>query len=292
MKVQSIIFLLCVGLSFVQCSKKRVDPDLTKYESLEKYFDSLRPEEQEYIIDTLGTCPVEGKYGTRVCIDKQYLESDDDEDVYFPYTLKLVELYSIEDMIYYFTSHSDNGALYSCDGIVRVRFFKDDYELNLRDNSSWKIEIPHESPRNNAKIMYEDVSEKHLRLEASQQIFEQTEYGYESEYLYKLGWIAVGKNISNTQTYNLSLTSDVDDLETLTAYVYVPGYNNLVHVQHFDEEIAVPEQAEVKVVCMGMDAEKQLYQFYTHFRMEKATEVSVECEQVSESQFINMLKSL
>lgn len=52
----------------VSCSKKRIqNPTLNEYDATNtnSYLDSKQEEEQEFIIDSAGSCPLVGKLGTK-----------------------------------------------------------------------------------------------------------------------------------------------------------------------------------------------------------------------------------
>jgi hypothetical protein len=278
-------------LFFFQCSKQRIEEELISYESLDDYFESKKPEEQEYTIDTLGTCPIVGELGTHICVDKSSLQFSDGDSVYFPYILKLVELYSPQDMIYFYMSHTNDAGLYGCEGVTRVRFFKNDEELELRNQGAWSLEMPSVSPQESISVMYQDESEQNIRFVASSETFTVIDYGY-STLMQQTGWTSAGKTILNQNVVKLSFDSETDDLNTVTMYVYLRDYKCLIHVQNPYDGVNIPINAAVKIVGMAIDSDEQLYSYSHESTLEEETVIPVVFSETTDTTLTTVLSSL
>ena len=97
------IFCLAVfltGLILISaCKKDRVPQD--DYESMDSFYDENQEEEQELQVDSgqNGDCVV-AKKGTRICMARDALQDAGGTEVpSYPFQLKVIELYSIKDMI-------------------------------------------------------------------------------------------------------------------------------------------------------------------------------------------------
>ncbi len=132
------------SLAFVQCSKDRIEEkqQMNEYEPINNYFDNKKQDEQEFVVDTNGQGPIVGNQGTKIWAEKTKLMYPNGDSVYFPYTVKLVELYTPKDMIYYQMPTVASGSLLTTGGEVRIRAFKDGQELLLRPGNAWTIEMP------------------------------------------------------------------------------------------------------------------------------------------------------
>ncbi|MDA3882809.1 MAG: hypothetical protein PF481_05970 [Bacteroidales bacterium] len=291
---RNFLVAVLIGVSalfFFQCSKQRIEEELISYESLDDYFESKKPEEQVYTIDTLGTCPIVGNLGTLICVDKSNLQFPNGDSIYYPYILKLVELYSPRDMIYFYMSHTNDDGLYGCEGVTRVRFFKNDAELELRNQGTWSLEMPSISPQESISVMYQDESEQNIRFVASSQNFTVLDSTYSAQ-MEQTGWTSGGKTILNQNVASVSFNSETDDLETVTIYVYLPDYKCLIHVQNPYEGLNLPINAAVKIIGMAIDSDEQLYSYYKEFTLEEETELSVTLSEATDGSLTAYLSSL
>jgi len=92
------IYLTAIILVAVTaCRKDRVPQD--DYQNMDSFYSDHEEEEQEYTIDTNGTCPLVCKKGTKICVNAEMFELNGGGQVTYPFQLKVIELYSIKDMI-------------------------------------------------------------------------------------------------------------------------------------------------------------------------------------------------
>ena len=285
----AIVVSVIIGIVISSCSKDRIETELKSYESMQDYFDSKKPEEQEFIIDTLGSCPITGMLGTRICVAKTSLQLPEGDSVYFPYILKLVEIYSPQDAIYYSFSHVEQNGIYSCKGQTRVRYFKNDVELSLRSSQAWELEMPVEAPEPNFNVFL-GTSQEPIRFEKSAQLFDTTLYGL-SAVISQTGWSAAASSIDMSDVNTLSFSSTTDNLETVTMYVYLSEYESLIHVQSA-QSIAVPTGTSVSLVVMAIDSSDQLFSYTKDFVVSADTTVDVSLSETSDEVLTAVLEGL
>ena len=292
MKTSKIAILVSViiGIIISSCSKDRIETELKSYESMQDYFDSKKPEEQEFIIDTLGSCPITGMLGTRICVAKTSLQLPDGDSVYFPYILKLVEIYTPQDAIYYSFSNVEQNGIYTCKGQTRVRYFKNDVELALRDAQSWEIEMPLEEDTHSNYSVYFGANESPVRFEKSSQLFDSTEYGLFSV-ISQTGWSAAGMSIDMSASKTLSFSSSTDNLETVTIYVYLSEYDCVMHVQS-PQSVTVPTGSSVSVVVMAIDSSNQLFSFTKELVVNEDVTVDVSLSETTDEALTAVLAGL
>ena len=97
-----IFRLMFLGLTistilFSSCKKDRIESQekqINDYQSMNNYFDTKKQHEQEFIIDTAGTGPIVGNQGTKIYVSKDLLMFPNGDSVHWPYTVKLIELYT------------------------------------------------------------------------------------------------------------------------------------------------------------------------------------------------------
>ncbi|OQB00078.1 MAG: hypothetical protein BWY22_00002 [Bacteroidetes bacterium ADurb.Bin217] len=287
-KIQTIVAAIIVVISFQNCSKDRIETETTSYESMNEYFDSKKQEEQEYIIDTLGECPLTGKLGTRICINKSDLQFTNGDSIYYPYTLKLVELYSIKDMIYYQATNNTSDGYYTSKGEVRIRTFKNDTELQLRQNKAIEVEIKDSLANQDMSVYYQQATDP-FTWSKSTDIYSATEYGYLG--LVSLGWNAAGKQASYTNQAIVSFTSETDNLETVEMYMYVSSAQSIVRINNH-KQIETPIGEQVTFICMAIDKQNQLYSYTTNKTITGDTTIVVTLTKISDNDLTQILDNL
>lgn len=287
-KIQTIVAAIVVLTTFQNCSKDRIETEITSYESMNEYFDSKKQEEQEYEIDTLGECPLTGKLGTRICINKSDLKFSNGDSVYYPYTLKLVELYSIKDMIYYQAANNTSDGYYTSKGEVRIRTFKNDSELQLRENKAIEVEIKDSLANQDMSVYYQLESEPFIWNKTSD-IYSATEYGYLG--LVSLGWNSAGKQASYSNQAIVSFTSETDNLETVEMFMYITSAQSIVRI-NYHKNIEAPIGEQVTFICMAIDKKNQLYSYTTNQIITGDTTIDVTLTKISDNELTQILDNL
>ncbi len=287
-KLITIIVCCSVALSFQNCSKDRIETNKKSYESMNAYFDSKKQEEQEFIIDTLGECPITGKLGTHICIQKSDLQFANGDSVYFPYILKLVELYSIKDMLYYQATNNTTDGYFSSKGEVRIRTFKNESELQLRSNKSIEVEIKDSTSNQDLSVYYQQNTTPFM-WNKSNELYSDTDYGYLS--LVSLGWNSAGKQIANTNTAKITFSSETDNLETVEMFLYIHSGQSIVKINNH-KEIQAPLGEEVTIICMAIDKQNQLYSFKTTKLISGNLAIDVSLTKISDEELTQILDNL
>jgi len=263
-----IQILLTLGLSFllfIQCSKERIEEkqQINEYEPINNYFDTKKQQEQEFVIDTNVQGPIIGNQGTKIWVIKSNLMYPNGDSVYFPFTVKLLELYTPKDMIYYQMPTVASGALLTTGGEVRIRAFKNGQELMLRPTKTWAVEMPNAAPLSGMKIHYGVENSGIVNWVQNQnEDFSVTSYGYLG-LISRLGWIGCGKQAvaSGTNFTNYTFSSTTDNLQNVATFMYFPNLKSLMQVYNQTSGNA-PVDDTVKIVMMGINNQQQLYYYY------------------------------
>ena len=77
------------------------------------------------------------KKGTIICGSRTQLRTTSNDTVALPYSVKVVELYSIKDFILYRFPTTATGTALKNDGSVRIKTTKDNEELSLITNGGF-----------------------------------------------------------------------------------------------------------------------------------------------------------
>src|SRR6185295_2358102 len=218
----SVLFLFLSVVLYYGCKKDRIkEQTLNTYDSPDSYLDSKKPEEQTIEVDSGGTGPITGKDSTKIWQTNKCLMFPNGDSVYYPYTVKLVELYKPKDMIYYRMPTVAGGNILRTDGEIRLRAFKNSTELVLRPNPCYsQILMPNKSPRNDMNVFYgfetggrPDWTNNPKTLgvvSKSDSLFTAIPGNGYSAAIGRLGWINCDKYANASPSSTLSFQSTVD----------------------------------------------------------------------------------
>ena len=306
-KIVTIIAPLVIAITamaYSGCSKDRVEPEeekkLNEYNSANDYLDSKKEEEQEFEVDTPGTGPITGKKGTNLWVPKECLMFPNGDSVDWPFTVKLVELYSAKDMIYYQLPTVAGGNIMETEGEIRVRAFKDGTELLIRPNCSIEIEMPNSAPKNYMRVFYgfdsgsiTDWTDDPSTLGVSttlNPVFSVIPSGYRAS-IAKLGWINCGFTVGTGTGHQLSFTSTTDILQNVSIFAYFPSHKGLMQVYNLTSGV-IPSGSDVKLVGMAIDASGNLFSFDGTLNVTSNVSVTVTMQAISDPDLTALLDAL
>ena len=280
-------------LFVLSCSKKRIEPkeeQLNSYESMNSYYDSKKQQEQNFEIDSAGSGPIVGNQGTKLWVSKEKLMFPNGYSVQWPYTVKLIELYTPKDMLYYQMPNVSNGGLLTTSGEVRVRAFKNSQELVLRPDCTWTVEMPNTSPFANMKIYYGVESTYVDWTDNPIGSFTTTSYGYTGE-IAKLGWINCGKPaFVSSSTTNYTFSSSTDELQNVSKFIYFTNAKSLMQV-YGSTSGALPLNENIKIILIGING-SQLYDYYNETQVSSSNQIVVTMGTISDASLTAILDSL
>lgn len=289
--LKPILFVLCAAamVFFTQCNKDRIELEKNEYDSMNDYFDSKKQEEQDFVIDTLGTCPVTGNQGTRICPSITAVMHSNGDSVKYPYNMHLIELYTVKDMIYYWMSDLGGNLVISSKGVIRLRATKDNDALSMRASGTWNIEEPDASPVSGQSIYY---STDGSNWTTSSQSFTTSAYGYVGNSS-QLSWIsnATAPSISSSRK-SITFTSDTDVLTNVATFIYLPNLDALVQVNN-QTSIALPVGEDIEIILMGIRSNGDLYHYYKETTVSASSnEYKVELTKISDANLTSILDGL
>ncbi|CAN5371380.1 hypothetical protein BH11BAC1_BH11BAC1_29780 [soil metagenome] len=126
---------------FTMCKKDRVPQD--DYQSMDSFYNDNQEEEQELQVDSGsgGDCFVTAKKGTRICMQRDMIsDAGGNEIASYPFQLKVIELYSIKDMILRKQPSTTGATILETSAEIKVRPFKDGNEAFLKQGRAYLME--------------------------------------------------------------------------------------------------------------------------------------------------------
>ena len=295
------LLVLATTLLFSSCSRDRIERDLNAYESPNAYLDLKKQDEQVFVIDTAGEGPIIGNQGTTIWGSIDCLQLPGGAGVDYPFIVKLVELYTPKDMIYYRMPTVAAGMPLETAGEVRLRAEKDGQELVLSQPCAFKVSMPNASPALNYMNVYYgnengDVVDWTTDLgvwgitQTQNPVFDVDTIGY-TAFIEKLGWINADRSVSTSGTYNITFDSEEDDLSNVLFFAYLPDSKTLL--QSNEGVISgIPAGALTKIVAIAVNASGDLFHFQQELTVNGNSTVMVVMTGISDPELTTLLDSL
>ncbi len=292
---------ICIVLFWSSCSKDRIEQELNEYQSPNAYLDSKKQEEQVFVIDSAGSGPIIGNQGTAIWGSKECLRLPNGDTIGYPFIVKLVELYSAKDMIYYRMPTVGTGQALESAGEIRLRAEKDGIPLNLVSPCAYKISMPNDTPQDNYMSVYygnENVTPvdwitdlDYWGITSLQSgLFAVDTIGY-TAFIEKLGWINADRLISSTTTYTMNFNSEVDDLTNVAIFVYLPETHTVMQANNLTVT-GIPAGSNAKVLAIAVNGSGSLFHYYLTTTVSGNQNVEVTMSQISDANLTALLDGL
>ena len=303
MKTLNLIACSLVAILIASCSKERIElkPQLNTYSSPSAYLDTKKQAEQEFIIDG-SPGPIVGNQGTTIWGSKDCVRMPNGDTVSYPLTLKLVELYTPADMIYYQMPTMSSNRILATDGEIRIRTFKNGTELNLLQGcTGLMVSMPNANPQPNYRKKFygfsngsytdftDDLST--LGITSAQNPFWIVDtIGYNSV-IEKFGWINCAQLAGTTAGNTLTFASNVDDLTNVAIFAYLPATKTVM--QAYNQSMAIiPNGTDVKIIAIAVDGNGSLFSFSQQVNVTTSQTIQVTMSQTTDAQLTALLNSL
>ena len=149
----NFVILIVVAISItISCKKDRIEKkEKNEYAPVNTYLDSKKQQEQDFVITGPSNDTIVGNQGTKLLAGKDCLMFPNGDTVGYPFTVKLVELYTPKDMIYWQIPTVASGNILETDGEIRVRAVKDGQDLVLRPSCFYRVMMPNSAPSSNMR---------------------------------------------------------------------------------------------------------------------------------------------
>jgi hypothetical protein len=300
---KTTILIGSVWATMASCSKDRIEArdDLNTYESPNTYLDSKKQPEQEFIIDSAGTGPIIGNQYTHIWGSKDCLMLPNGDSVSYPFTVKLVELYTPKDMIYYRMPTVSASRILETGGEIRLRAFKNSTEAKLRPGCEFKVSMPNEAPLPDyMRVFYGfesgsiiDWTDNLASLGVTQQqnpVWELDTIGY-TALIERLGWINCDRLAGSTAGSTLTFASEEDDLTNVAIFVYLPATKSVM--QAYNQSVGIiPNGTAAKVIAIAVNSSGTLFSFSQDLTVNGSQTVQVTMSATTDAALTALLDGL
>jgi hypothetical protein len=295
------LLVVCTSLLFSSCSRDRIERDLNTYESPNAYLDSKKQEEQIFVIDSAGEGPIIGNQGTTIWGSIDCLQLPGGGAVTYPFLVKLVELYTPKDMIYYRMPTVSAGAPLETAGEIRLRAEKDGQELSLIQPCAFQVSMPNAGALANYMSVYYGIENGSTVdwttnlatwgiTQNQNPIFTVDTIGYNA-FIEKLGWINADRAVANSGTCSITFDSEEDDLTNVMFFAYLPNSNTILQ-SSAGVISGIPIGALTKVVAIAVNSSGDLFHFYQELTVNANVTSMVVMQGISDPQLTALLDSL
>lgn len=298
----ALVAMLIMGAS---CSKDRITNDTdTEFASLDDFYDMNEPEEQEFLIDSIGGDTITGMYGTKIWgIPKEiFMKKSDHTDITYPYTLKLTEVYGVKDMIFARLPGEAQGSMLYSAGELRFRAFKDSDELELKEHCGLPFMAPSTSTDALMELFYGfttgtttdwnvDVLQAGY-LFANDDVTEiaTNSYGYQAKTA-KMGWTNIARKFTSSSQSSFTFTAEGTNTNFIDIYIVFNNLNSYVKVVN-QEVSGLPDGEPVTVFAIAKDAAQQMYYFKENFTTNLQMQVELDMTPATESEILTIMDTL
>ena len=291
--IPTLVFGSLISLSLFNygCKKDRIErADLNEYADVNTYLDSKKQEEQEFIITGPSDDTIVGNQGSRIYGSKNCLQDSKGDTIDYPYTIKLVELYTPADMIYYQMPTVAGGDILETDGEIRLRAFKDSEELTVKPGCPYAIEMPNSSPKSYMSVFLGKDNGSFVDWTESKVAFTTTPYGYLAP-INTLGWINCGNTIGDGTGHTINFTSSVDDLTNVGIFIYFPASKTVMQAYSQTSGL-IPNGSAIEIVMIAIDGSGQLFTYTNSLTVNSNKTFDMSLSQITETALTTYLNNL
>jgi hypothetical protein len=262
MKIKYLSIIALATLGLVACNKDRIeDPDYS-FTNADSFFEDNKEKEQIFIITSdTGKCIV-AKKGTEICSNRKGLKTDSGDTVALPYTLKVLELYTIKDYLLYRFPTETSGDPLKTEAEVRILGEKDGQKLSIKNNGAIAATLNLNAKSGNALYQETDNSDKFIDKFTSSDgsILNSNQVGLNS-----FKWFLPAQAYTGEKT-TIKFTIKVDGVEVqatdLDFWLVQKSNKTLLHGK--DLQITnVPVGEEMTAIAIAINQDDKLV-FYKH----------------------------
>lgn len=292
MRYLKYILPLVAVVILVACSRARVNH--TSYLPLDSFYDQNKVEEQEFVItseDTTGE--IIGNQGTELIVAKRLFQDANGNEIDFPYSVKLVELYKYKDMIFYQMPNPHASGALNNGGEIRVRACKDNAELDLKSGSFFLANYSSTVTETDmvafqAEVTSDEKLDKwNLASDGSNVVVDNDKYVLSA---YSLGWSSPAKNNTSSKT-DITFNIQGEGTENIDLAIAFKDFHCVLTGKNLKiEDVPVGESATV--IAMAQDNNGNLRLHEQAVTTSSGMSIDLEMSSVSEAELMTVLDNL
>jgi hypothetical protein len=260
-KTKKILLVTVISASFLffnSCKKERIAAD--DYQDMESFYDDYKEAEQEYIIDSTGNCPLTCLKGTKICVSADMFSDSTGADITYPFILKVVELYSIKEMLLWRMPSIAGGNILETSAEIRVRTFKNGSELTLKPGKAYSMQMANMTViNNNMQVYFAPANDWMLATDTLSSVADSG--SYYSLSVGKMGFVSAARlHNSTSASTTITLTVAGTNTQNIQSYLSFSNFKGLMRITNLTSG-SVPVGEPVTLVAF---AKKQTNDYVLH----------------------------
>lgn len=307
----NLFLLVIIGLHLgSSCSKERIEKEaeeketLTEYANMDDFYNLNEPPEQTFVIDSTGGDTITGMDGTKIWgIPKEiFMIKSTQQDISYPYTLKLKEAYSIKNMIMCRLPGIAQGDLLHSAGEVKITAFKNSDELAIKNTCFLPFLAPSTNTVPNMEVFYgftngttndwnNDVLQTDYLFSSDNVTSVSTSTNGYLTHIARLGWSNIGKKITPSSQANITFTATGTNTNYIDIYVVFNNLHNYVKVSNLVAN-NMPVGEPITVFAIAKDSGGTMYYFKNNYTVAAGLTVDLVMTASTEAQVLTELAGL
>ena len=292
---------ICFVLLLGSCKKDRVPQD--DFQDMDSFYNQHKEEEQEFIIDSTGSCPVIARKGTKFCVSADMFLNGSGAGINYPFFLRVVELYSMKDMILWRLPSISSGTILETSAEIRTRTLKGTDELVLKPGRAYYMELDTMPVLNNNMEAFYGYNSGSIvdwtnNLSSIISGFVDTLSAVSvNPYFYSLsvarmGWISAARqHVSANPNTRVSLTAQGNNTQNIEVFIIFNGFKGLMKVNNLVSDL-VPVGSQVTLIAFAKNQNNDFLLYQQAFVVSANQQITLNFQTISESDLLNRLESL
>lgn len=285
-----ILSVVTLAMIFVACNDDRINEE-AEFQPMDEFYDNNKPEEQEFIITSdTGDAPIIGNQGTELWGFRNILQYPNGDTVPFPYSLKLIELYSIKDMVMYQMPTLSTTNILEAAADVKITAWHNRNELVLKPNAKYPLVLSTQPTKSGMSVYQgthpDNVYSNWLAATDGSTVTDTARYGLN---VGTLGWQSCAQQqLSGLGTIQFEVEGKGG--QYIDLYLIPMGYQGLIKGENLVIQNA-PIGAEVTVIAMAKDQNEDFRYFKQRLTVVDNMSIKLEMDVVSENALLGELAS-
>lgn len=304
-KINLLLFVIIGLLMSVSCSKERTEKQVqTEYATLDDFYNLNEPQEQDFLIDSTGGDSITGQDGTKIWgIPKEiFMIKSTQQDITYPYHLKLLEAYSIKNMIMMRQPGIAQGNLLHSAGEVRIKAFKNSDELAIKNNFFLPFLAPATAPVSGMGVYYgftngttndwniDVLQTDYLFTSDNVTSVHDTVNGYIT-HISRLGWSNIAKIAPLSTAASITFTATGTNTNYIDIYIVYNNFHNYTKVSNLTAA-NLPSGQPITVFAIAKGSDGTMYYFKNNYTITNGLVVDLAMTASTEAQVLSELGSL
>ena len=308
MKTKKLTFLIClliVGILIISsCSKDRLQSTV-QLSNNDSFYTNNAPPEQSFQIDSLGGDTIRGMNGTKIWgVPKTiFMDKISQQNIYYPYTLNLIEAYTIKDMIMSKLPNVAQSNVLQASNEIKVTVFKNSNELALKQNCGYYIKTPSSAINNYMKVYYgftnSTINDWNDNILQTDYLFSTDLvtkiHSYSSYFqmqIAKLGWLSVSGNVGYFGSTNINFTINglYSDNSLIDVYIIFKNQNSYVKVSNL-KAANMPVGELITAIAIAKQSSGTMLFFRKDYTISNGLTIPITLQSTTEANVLGVLSS-